>query len=196
MKKPSRAGGKPVKARSSKAWKLKRNIVPKAAEDRSSATRQLAHWLETRGLRQYAPRFAENDVTFDILRDLTDQDLKELGVASLGHRRQLLRAIAELNEVKKGPPKAAHAAERRQVTVMFSDLVGSTALSSRNGPSGGGPTARKGTYPGETRRVERTHLLPPKLSTRHHVANRSRVPLPATRRTDAARVQGLGDLLQ
>ena len=58
------------------------------------------------------------------------------------------------------------------------------------------PRAEKGTYPRESRRVERTHLLRLKLSTRHHVANRGRVPLPAARRPDPARVQGLGDLPQ
>ena len=103
---------------------------------------QIAGWLEKLGLGQYAPRFAENDINFAILCDLTDQDLKELGVSSLGHRRQLLRAIAELNNtVEKGAPKLApataapvtpqlhDAAERRQLTGMFCDLVGSTALS-------------------------------------------------------------------
>jgi len=105
---------------------------------------QVAEWLEKLGLGQYAQRFAENDINFSILSDLTDQDLKEIGVSSLGHRRQLLRAIAELNGVEKGaskpaPPAAAPvapqaAAERRQVTVMFSDLVGSTALSARMDP--------------------------------------------------------------
>src|ERR1700716_2224050 len=98
---------------------------------------QIADWLQKLGLGQYAERFAENDITFVILPDLTDQDLEKIGVASLGHRRQLLRAIAEL----KGAPESASAtaapvaprdaAERRQVTVMFSDLVGSTALSAR-----------------------------------------------------------------
>jgi class 3 adenylate cyclase len=87
-------------------------------------------------LSEYAQRFAENGIDFAVLPDLTDQDLKEIGVL-LGHRRKLLRAIAGLNEVEKGPPKAAPppaiavtpqgTAERRQVTVMFSDLVGSTA---------------------------------------------------------------------
>jgi hypothetical protein len=100
---------------------------------------QVAEWLEKLGLGQYAQRFAENDISFSILPDLTDQDLKEIGV-SLGHRRQLLRAVAEL---KGGPerstaaaaPAAPHdAAERRQVTVMLSDLVGSTALSARMDP--------------------------------------------------------------
>ena len=105
---------------------------------------QVADWLQKLGLGQYALRFAENDIDFAVLFDLTDQDLKELGVASLGHRRRLLRAISELNDAKKGaaqPPSAAEAssvphdtAERRQVTVMFSDLVGSTALSARMDP--------------------------------------------------------------
>jgi len=104
---------------------------------------QVADWLEKLGLGQYAQRFAENDISFSVLPDLTDQDLKEIGV-SLGHRRQLLRAIAELTGREKDAPKAAVAnapsaapqdtAERRQVTVMFSDLVGSTALSARMDP--------------------------------------------------------------
>jgi class 3 adenylate cyclase len=96
---------------------------------------QIADWLEKLGLGQYAQRFAENDISFSVLSDLTDQDLKEIGV-SLGHRRQLLRAITEFTGREKDAPKAAIAAprdiaERRQVTVMFSDLVGSTALSVR-----------------------------------------------------------------
>jgi class 3 adenylate cyclase len=105
---------------------------------------QIADWLEKLGLEQYAQRFAENDIDFDLLTDLTDQDLKELGVASLGHRRRLLRAIAELNVPQKGTAQPGSAgeipitphdtAERRQVTVMFSDLVGSTALSARMDP--------------------------------------------------------------
>ena len=106
---------------------------------------RIADWLGKLGLGQYAQRFAENDINFTILSDLSDQDLKELGVSSLGHRRQLLRAIAELN-IQTNPPKLATAApasvapqphdtaERRQVTVMFSDLVGSTALSAHMDP--------------------------------------------------------------
>jgi hypothetical protein len=54
---------------------------------------QIADWLNTLGLGQYAQRFAENDITFGILPDLTDQDLEKIGVASLGHRHLLLRAI-------------------------------------------------------------------------------------------------------
>jgi hypothetical protein len=84
-----------------------------------TATKQLSDWLETLGLGQYAPPFAENDITFAILHDLTDQDLKELGVASPGHRRQLLRAIAELNGVEKGPPSAD--ATRRPTRVSSSE---------------------------------------------------------------------------
>jgi hypothetical protein len=143
MKKPSRAGGKPAEARPSKALKLKRHTAPKVAAGRSPAMQQIADWLERLGLGQYAQRFAENDISFSVLSDLTDQDLKDIGV-SLGHRRQLLRAIAELTGREKDAPKAAVAtapsaapqdtAERRQVTVMFSDLVGSTALSARIDP--------------------------------------------------------------
>jgi class 3 adenylate cyclase len=103
---------------------------------------QIAEWLEQLGFAQYAPRFAENDINFAILPDLTDQDLKELGVASLGHRRQLLRAFAELKVGAQGAGTSPASvtvtqqdtAERRQVTVMFSDLVGSTALSARMDP--------------------------------------------------------------
>jgi class 3 adenylate cyclase len=102
---------------------------------------QIADWLGQLGLGQYAPRFAENDINFAILPDLTDQDLKELGVSSLGHRRQLLRAIAEKGAPKLAPATAApvtpqpqNAAERRQLTVLFCDLVGSTALSARLDP--------------------------------------------------------------
>jgi len=67
---------------------------------------QIADWLEKLGLGQYAQRFAENDISFSVLPDLTDQDLKEIGV-SLGHRRQLLRAISELTGREKDAPKAA-----------------------------------------------------------------------------------------
>jgi class 3 adenylate cyclase len=106
---------------------------------------QIAEWLETLGMSEYAQRFAENDIDFEILSELTDQDLEKIGVVSLGHRRKLLRAIANLETTAKatlGPVVAPVAvdtsrrdsAERRQVTVMFSDLVGSTALSARMDP--------------------------------------------------------------
>ena len=105
---------------------------------------QISDWLESLGMSEYAEHFADNDIDFAILGDLTDQDLEKIGVTSLGHRRKLLRAIANLDGVQKSGPALAvpatpsaipaDAAERRQVTVMFSDLVGSTALSARMDP--------------------------------------------------------------
>ena len=106
---------------------------------------QIADWLQKLGMSEYTQRFAENDIDFTILGDLSDQDLEKIGIASLGHRRKLLRAIANLETIEKGAPAAAvvaapasplplDTAERRQVTVMFSDLVGSTALSARMDP--------------------------------------------------------------
>jgi class 3 adenylate cyclase len=107
---------------------------------------QIADWLEKLGMSEYAQRFAENDIDFEILGELTDQDLEKIGVASLGHRRKLLRAIANLESAQRSgsavaavaappiTPQVADIAERRQVTVMFSDLVGSTALSARMDP--------------------------------------------------------------
>ena len=101
---------------------------------------RIADWLETLGMSEYAERFAANDIDTSVLRHLTDQDLRELGV-SLGHRRKMLAAIAELagaaptsSQPASNEPKSQDAAERRQVTVMFSDLVGSTALSARMDP--------------------------------------------------------------
>jgi class 3 adenylate cyclase len=98
---------------------------------------QIADWLEKLGLSEYADRFAENRIDFSVLRDLTDQDLKEIGVV-LGDRRKILRAISELAGAAPAAPliepKPQDSAERRQVTVMFSDLVGSTALSARMDP--------------------------------------------------------------
>ena len=107
---------------------------------------QIADWLNQLGMSEYAQRFAENDIEIDILNELTDQDFDRLGV-SLGHRRRMLRAIRELSasptEAVTKPrvsaptasePAPEDRAERRQVTVMFSDLVGSTALSARMDP--------------------------------------------------------------
>ena len=104
----------------------------------------IADWLEKLGLSEYAQRFADNDIDFTILRDLTDQDLEKIGIASLGHRRKILRAIGNLEPIETRSPACAveapavplplESAERRQVTVMFCDLVGSTALSARMDP--------------------------------------------------------------
>src|SRR6516165_4321340 len=97
--------------------------------------REIADWLEKLGMSEYAQRFAENRIDFSVLPDLTDQHLKDLGIA-LGDRLKLLRAIRQLGgappispKVSSSEPKIQELAERRQVTVMFSDLVGSTALS-------------------------------------------------------------------
>jgi class 3 adenylate cyclase/tetratricopeptide (TPR) repeat protein len=102
---------------------------------------QIAEWLEKLGMSEYVQRFAENGITAEALRHLTDQDLKDIGVL-LGHRRIMLAAIGDLAGAPSAVPKpvaaaerkAQDAAERRQVTVMFSDLVGSTALAGRMDP--------------------------------------------------------------
>jgi class 3 adenylate cyclase/tetratricopeptide (TPR) repeat protein len=102
---------------------------------------QIAQWLERIGLSEYAQRFAENGIDVSVLRHLTDQDLKDMGVV-LGHRRRMLAAIGELAGAAPSPtdrlirlePKPQEIAERRQVTVMFWDMVGSTALSTRMDP--------------------------------------------------------------
>src|ERR1043166_3288669 len=115
----------------------------KAAADKSIGRPNLDidGWLHGIGLAQYAEIFRANDIDGEMLGRLTKDDLKDIGVASFGHRTKLLEAIAELAgavPVSLQPaliePKAHDAAERRQVTVMFSDLVGSTALSARMDP--------------------------------------------------------------
>lgn len=101
----------------------------------------IAEWLASLGLSEYADRFAENGIDISVLPDLTEQDLKDIGVL-LGHRRKMLRAISALGgtgtttqpPVVAPEPRREHDAERRQVTVMFTDLVGSTALSARMDP--------------------------------------------------------------
>jgi class 3 adenylate cyclase len=109
----------------------------------------VADWLRELGLERYEAAFRENGVSADVLCHLTAEDLKELGVAGVGHRRQLMVAIAKLNEqriidtVPVAAPATASAqpheavvsgGERRQLTVMFCDLVGSTALSEKLDP--------------------------------------------------------------
>ena len=95
---------------------------------------QIADWLEKLGLGQYALRFAENGIDLSVVSELTDEDFDRLGVL-LGHRRKMLRVIAELNQAELViEPVRRHDAERRHLTVMFCDLVGSTALSSRLDP--------------------------------------------------------------
>ena len=101
----------------------------------------IADWLEKLGMSEYAQRFAENGISVAALPHLTDHDLKDIGVL-LGHCRVMLAAISELagaapatpEPTARAVPKPQDTAERRQVTVMFSDLVGSTALSVRMDP--------------------------------------------------------------
>jgi class 3 adenylate cyclase/tetratricopeptide (TPR) repeat protein len=93
---------------------------------------QIADWLEKLGLGQYALRFAENGIDLGVLPELTDEDFERLGVL-LGHRRKMLRVIAELNQAVIEPAHRRDA-ERRHLSVMFCDLVGSTALSARLDP--------------------------------------------------------------
>jgi class 3 adenylate cyclase len=103
----------------------------------------LAGWLESLGLGQYARAFADNDIDLDILPDIDDADLEKLGL-SMGHRKKLMRAIAALSggaaatqpATAAGPAVASPGAEaeRRQLSVLFCDLVGSTALSASLDP--------------------------------------------------------------
>jgi predicted ATPase/class 3 adenylate cyclase len=99
----------------------------------------IPEWLASIGLEEYAQRFADNAIDLSVVRDLTEQDLKDLGVL-LGHRRKILRAIADFDPAALEPAEAASEplprdeGERRHVTVMFCDLVGSTALSARLDP--------------------------------------------------------------
>jgi hypothetical protein len=99
---------------------------------------QIEDWLIKLGMSEYSQRFAENGIGFTALHHLTDQDLKDIGVL-LGHRRIMLAAIQELGRTATTQPatvepKPQDTAERRQVTVMFSDLVSSTALAARMDP--------------------------------------------------------------
>jgi class 3 adenylate cyclase len=108
----------------------------------------VAHWLRTLGLERYEAAFRENGVSAEVLCHLTTEDLKELGVAGVGHRRQLMVAVAKLKvppttdtassaiatSGSLGEDAVPHGGERRQLTVMFCDLVGSTALSEKLDP--------------------------------------------------------------
>ncbi len=99
----------------------------------------VSSWLKSLSLDQYSQVFADNDVDLEVLRILGDKDLQDLGV-SFGHRKKLLKAIAELNgaeatQLARGPAAASDAGgERRQLTVLFCDMVGSTALAQKLDP--------------------------------------------------------------
>ena len=113
----------------------------------------IAAWLQELGLERYVRALRENDVDAEILRTLTVDDLKELGVTSLGHRKRLLQAIAELNDeasaasARRGlsypsRPSVLAEAERRHLTVLLCDLVGSTELASGLDPEDMGALMR------------------------------------------------------
>jgi hypothetical protein len=117
--------------------------------DEDEVAMDVTDWLRSLGLEQYAPAFQENNIGGDLLPSVTADDLKDLGIASVGHRRRLLEGIAALRagsgatyerpEASALVPERSQSsnqpdAERRQVTVMFCDLVGSTALASRLDP--------------------------------------------------------------
>jgi class 3 adenylate cyclase len=100
----------------------------------------IAEWLASLGMSEYSERFGEERIEIDVLSELTDRDLERLGI-SLGHRRRMLRAIRERGAAAPGTPQAVAAspaphesAERRQLTVVLCDLVGSTALSGEFDP--------------------------------------------------------------
>ena len=109
--------------------------------------RNIREWLESLGLGQYADSFEGNDIDSELLLELTDEDLEKLGIGSLGHRKKLLKAISSLASQGRSRPDSSldsesndsehgHVgqAERRQLTVMFADLVGSTQLSQELDP--------------------------------------------------------------
>ena len=101
-------------------------------------------WLRKLGLERYEQVFSENEIDLRVLPELTADDLKELGVTAIGHRRLLLKAIADLaagaghaetEDVPAASPANATAeAERRQVTILFCDIVRSTELATRLDP--------------------------------------------------------------
>jgi SAM domain (Sterile alpha motif) len=108
---------------------------------------EIQNWLEGIGLGQYADAFESNAIDMELLRQVDDQILKDIGVSAAGHRMRIRNAIAKLapapvteaNLSASAPARetTTPSAERRQLTVMFCDLVGSTALSARLGCGGG-----------------------------------------------------------
>ena len=98
---------------------------------------EIRRWLEELSLGEYAEAFETNAIDNEVLKDLDDDDLKAIGVAALGHRKKLLKAIQDFRDRDvdtTGQPTRPAGAERRQLTVMFVDMVGSTALSGRLDP--------------------------------------------------------------
>src|SRR5262245_23538747 len=97
----------------------------------------IVQWLAELGMERYAQLFEAQRIELDVLPSLTDADLKEIGITALGDRKRILSAIAQAHLADAGspvthsgarPPPAPQVAERRQLTMMFCDLVGSTHL--------------------------------------------------------------------
>src|SRR6516165_5313241 len=111
-------------------------VFPSWPKQKTGGAMNVLGWLRNLGLEQYEAIFRDNDIDASLLSSLTNEDLKEIGVASFGHRRKLLEAIALLRggESRTEAIVAGHEAERRQLTLMFCDLVGSTPLASRFDP--------------------------------------------------------------
>src|SRR5215467_6980076 len=118
-------------------WGLLRSLGLFREGQAEQSAVEIGQWLRGLGLESYEQAFRENGIDLDVLTRLTADDLKEIGVVAVGHRRKILDAIEKLAETgsadKPGPITFPHA-ERRQLTVMFCDLVGSTALSARLDP--------------------------------------------------------------
>src|SRR5579863_5359019 len=105
----------------------------------------IAEWLKGLGLSQYAESFSAEGIDLSVIGSLSDQDLKDLGVALMGHRRKVMAAAAQIKLPERPPasstapaglpstppPRAKDEAERRPITVMFCDLVGSTSLAAK-----------------------------------------------------------------
>ena len=112
---------------------------PRGGDRVGEASVDIAAWLHGLGLQQYEQVFRENAIDDAVLPELTADDLKDLGVSLVGHRRKLFAAIAALrsesgSELREeaGDVTNTSIAERRHLTIMFSDLVGSTGLSTRS----------------------------------------------------------------
>ncbi len=127
-------------------------------------TEEIRRWLTAKGLGKYADVFAENEITIDVLPELAEADLRELGLP-LGPRKLLLRAIGALADqpAEDTPSVGSNAiavptstAERRQLTLMFVDLVGSTGLAERLDPEEMGGVLRgfQNCVAGEITRLE------------------------------------------
>src|ERR1700733_3225966 len=119
-----------------------RRYFPSSITEPEETAVDVASWLRTLGLERYEAAFRENEVGAEDLCHLTAEDLEGIGVAAIGHRRRLLVAIAKLREDSapqtagptNHPQASTSTGERRQLTVMFCDLVGSTALSEKLDP--------------------------------------------------------------